>query len=431
LRERLSQDARADAESGLTMDISELERVRTIGVPAGASAIRLLVVEDSLVQRSHLVKVLHTVRGCTVLEAENGKSALAEIENAPEPVDVVICDLAMPEMDGMAFIRHLASIKPTPALIIVSSQPLRVLESVEVMAKAHGLRTLGIVEKPALKSKLLPLLERYEAVREPHRTADAASRIPVEEITEALKQGQFYPLFQPKVELATGKVTGAEALARWRRPGSEVIAPASFLPVIEAHGLIDELTWTMIDQAAAACREWHRHGLPISVAVNLSLATLTDPNLALRISERVLMQGLLPRHMILEVTEQAAVTDVAQMLETLVRLCISGFRLSIDDFGTGYSSLQQLSRVPFSELKVDQSFVAGASERESLRIILESSIQMARKLKLSVTAEGVETQQDWDLLKRLDCDCAQGYFIARPMEGPALVQWARDWDTRR
>jgi EAL domain-containing protein (putative c-di-GMP-specific phosphodiesterase class I) len=148
-------------------------------------------------------------------------------------------------------------------------------------------------------------------------------------------------------------------------------------------------------------------------------------------SQRVLRRGLHPRHMILEVTEQAAMTDVAQMLETLVRLCMSGFHLSIDDFGTGYSSLQQLSRAPFSELKVDQSFVTGASERESLRIILESSIQMARKLKLSVTGEGVETQQDWDLLQRLDCDSAQGYFIARPMEGAALVQWARAWETRR
>jgi EAL domain-containing protein (putative c-di-GMP-specific phosphodiesterase class I) len=191
---------------------------------------------------------------------------------------------------------------------------------------------------------------------------------------------------------------------------------------------MDELTWTMIDQAAVACRAWNRQGLEISVAVNLSLTSLSDPGLAQRLSKRVRRHGLSPRHVVLEVTERAAMSDVASMLETLVRLFMSGFRLSIDDFGTGYSSLQQLARIPFSELKIDQSFVTGASERESLRIILGSSIQMARRLKLGVTAEGVATQQDWNLLKQLDCDFAQGYLIARPMAGESVVGWAQRWE---
>jgi EAL domain-containing protein (putative c-di-GMP-specific phosphodiesterase class I) len=410
------------------MDMSEIAKHAAIDDVAYAPGLRVLVVEDSVVQRGFLVRALNELCPCSVLEADNGRTALAILNDASRPVDVVLCDLAMPEMDGMAFIGQLASIEPAPALGIVSGQPQRVLESVEVMARAHGLKTLGSLHKPANKDGLAALLKHFETTRGMRPSNEIADRVAVEEIRQALVREEFYPVFQPKVNLRTGRVCGAEALVRWRRPGVGTVTPAGFLPAVQQYGLMDDLTWTMIDQSAVACRAWNRQGLEMSVAVNLSLASLSDPGLAQRLKKRVRRHGLSPRHVVLEVTERAAMSDVASMLETLVRLYMSGFRLSIDDFGTGYSSLQQLARIPFSELKIDQSFVTGASERESLRIILESSIQMARRLKLAVTAEGVASQQDWDLLKRLECDHAQGYLIARPMASEPLVQWARSWE---
>jgi EAL domain-containing protein (putative c-di-GMP-specific phosphodiesterase class I) len=412
----------------LKVDMSEVASRAAIDEPAQAPELRLLVVEDSFVQRGLLVHALSVLCPCIVLEADNGRSALALLRNASKPVDIVLCDLEMPEMDGMAFIGHLASIDPAPALVIVSSQPPRVLESVEVMASAHGLKTLGSLHKPISRERLSALLRQFEAPRGKRPSNEVADRITREEIEQGLAREEFYPVFQPKVDFRTGKVSGAEALARWRRPGVGTVAPGAFLPAIEQYGLMDDLTWTMIDQSAVACHEWHRQGLAIPVAVNLSLASLSDTGLAQRLNERVRRHGLSPQHVVLEVTEQAAMSDVAPMIETLVRLFMWGFRLSIDDFGTGYSSLQQLTRIPFSELKIDQSFVTGGSERESLRIILESSIQMARKLKLAVTAEGIASQKDWELLKQLDCDFAQGYFIARPMAGESLVGWAQSWE---
>jgi EAL domain-containing protein (putative c-di-GMP-specific phosphodiesterase class I)/ActR/RegA family two-component response regulator len=410
------------------MDMSEVGKRSATDEPAQPSELRLLVVEDSIVQRGVLVRALNELRPCVVLEADNGRSALAMLKDASVPVDIVLCDLAMPEMDGMAFIGQLASIDPAPALVIVSGQPQRVLESVEVMACAHGLKTLGSLQKPANRDRLAGLLKQFEPTCGMRPSNEVVDRITFEEIRQALVREEFYPVFQPKVDLKTGRVRGAEALVRWRRPGVGTVTPARFLPAVEQYALMDELTWTMIDQAAVACRAWNRQGLEISVAVNLSLTSLSDPGLAQRLSKRVRRHGLSPRHVVLEVTERAAMSDVASMLETLVRLFMSGFRLSIDDFGTGYSSLQQLARIPFSELKIDQSFVTGASERESLRIILGSSIQMARRLKLGVTAEGVATQQDWNLLKQLDCDFAQGYLIARPMAGESVVGWAQRWE---
>ena len=163
------------------------------------------------------------------------------------------------------------------------------------------------------------------------------------------------------------------------------------------------------------------------MSVNLSLKSLADVHLADRVTDLVRSQELDPRHVVLEVTESAATTDVGKALENLARLRMKGFGLSIDDYGTGYSSMQQLTRIAFTELKIDQSFVTNAAKQESARVILESSLEMAKKLNMTAVAEGVETQADWNLLRQLGCDLAQGYFIARPMEAGAYLDWVRTW----
>jgi EAL domain-containing protein (putative c-di-GMP-specific phosphodiesterase class I) len=183
----------------------------------------------------------------------------------------------------------------------------------------------------------------------------------------------------------------------------------------------------MLGKAAAFCSTWRLAGLEATVSVNLSLNSLTDIQLAERVTELVVSQNLEPRQMVLELTESAATTDVGKALENLARLRMKGFGLSIDDYGTGYSSMQQLTRIAFTELKIDQSFVTNAAKQESAKVILESSLDMAKKLNITAVAEGVETQADWNLLRQLGCSLAQGYFIARPMEARAYLKWVRGW----
>jgi EAL domain-containing protein (putative c-di-GMP-specific phosphodiesterase class I) len=144
-------------------------------------------------------------------------------------------------------------------------------------------------------------------------------------------------------------------------------------------------------------------------------------------TEAATCNAIEPAHLVLEVTESVIGRDTTQLLETLARLRLRGFGLSIDDFGTGYSSMQQLSRISFTELKIDRSFVRGAASRSHLRTILEGSLTLARNLRLKSVAEGVETQEDWDLLRDLGCDEAQGYFIARPMPADAFLDWHASW----
>jgi EAL domain-containing protein (putative c-di-GMP-specific phosphodiesterase class I) len=183
----------------------------------------------------------------------------------------------------------------------------------------------------------------------------------------------------------------------------------------------------MITASARHCRQWQASGADIKVSVNISLSSLNKPSFADRITELVRDQRLDPRHMILEITESTAMTNVAQALENLARLRIKGFGLSIDDYGTGYSSMQQLTRVSFTELKIDQSFVSGAFAHPACRVVLEASLDIARKLHLTTVAEGVESLEDWRILRQLNCDIAQGFFIAEPMPGDAFPTWMMAW----
>jgi len=243
----------------------------------------------------------------------------------------------------------------------------------------------------------------------------------LKQILHGVEQGQFEPYFQPKVALATGKIFGAEALARWRHPEHGLIGPDAFIATLEQSGNIDVLTMLMLEKAANACCAWRALGMDVTVSVNLSLVALSDTSLADALTRVVRACGLEPVHMILEITETAAMTNVAPALENLARLRMRGFGLAIDDYGAGFSSLQQLTRVPFTELKIDQCFVTGSPSDASSRTIVESSVEMASRLGIKSVAEGVESQTEWDLLKASGCDLAQGYFIGRPMSHNAFL----------
>ena len=388
--------------------------------------LHILVAEDQDFQRKTLVRMLSGLGAKHVSTAPDGKAALDIFTGRVPPVDIIISDLEMPGMDGMEFMRHIGEANIPVSVIISSALDPALIASVETMTKAYGITLLGAIDKPATPEKLRALIDRYTPPKQ-KAPRPAAPAIPLEEIRRGLDAREFEPFFQPKVSLGDGSVVGAEALARWRHPQKGVLAPFAFITAMEDNGLIDSLTWSILEKSVASCREWLGRGLKATVSINLSLKSLGDPGLAERITAQVAAQNLAAGHVVLEITESAAMTDVAKALENLTRLRMKGFGLSIDDYGTGYSSMQQLSRIPFTELKIDQSFVFSAVEKESSRVILASSLDMAKKLKLKSVAEGVETRAHWDLLQGLGCDIAQGYFIAKPMEAAAFQQWALDW----
>jgi EAL domain-containing protein (putative c-di-GMP-specific phosphodiesterase class I) len=260
----------------------------------------------------------------------------------------------------------------------------------------------------------------YTADRDQHSPMRLAL---VAELRRAIETDELSLYFQPKVRMDTGKVTCAEALVRWQHPRHGMLNPDLFVPIAEQTGLIRPLSRWVLDAALRQVNSWRHDGLDLSVAVNLSMRNLHDPEIADMIRRRLLRWGVPPESLTIEITESSLMADAARAMEVLNRLRAMGVGVSIDDFGTGYSSLAYLKRLPVHELKIDRSFVAHMATDENDAAIVRSTIGLAHELGLSVVAEGVEDQDTWDVLANVGCDVAQGYFISRPLPPLVLGEW--------
>ena len=386
----------------------------------------IMVVEDHGFQRRMALRLLGELGVLHCSEAADGESALQTLQAAPAPPDIVIVDLDMPGMDGIEFIGHVAQKKLAHAVIVASALDPALLNTVQTMARAYGLRVLGCVEKPMTASKLADVLASYDTHPDPEEI-EACIEITPEALTEGLDRDEFVPFFQPQATFANGQVLGVEALARWRRRDGSVVRPGHFIPLIERQGLIDRLTDLVLEKACAWKNRWERLGLKQKISVNVSMLNLADVSAADRFQQIVRSHGVDPREVVLEITESSVMGEAAAALNVLARLRLKGFGLSVDDFGTGYSSLSQLSQIPFTELKIDRSFVSGSPAQPRKRAVIEASLELARKLNLAVVAEGVETIEEWQMLADLGCTCAQGYLIGRAVPGDQLAEVISRW----
>jgi len=390
--------------------------------------LRVMVVDDQQIQRNVLVRMLAAVGITDVLVACNGREGLDVLKSADPCPDVVISDLDMPEMDGIEFIRHLAQRHLARAVAVSSALEPTILRSVRTMATAYGLEVLGTLPKPPTKVALVELFSRLGTASRPAPTTDPALDFPKEVLEQALADGSITAHFQPQVSLRTGQITGSEALARWPNGPNGPVATNVFIPQIERHGLSGELTLRMLAEACRAQTLWMIcDGLDLGVSVNVSASCLSDVSTADRYLALVNELGGDPQRITIEVTERAFISDMGPALDVLTRLRVMGFKLSIDDFGTGYASMEKVDALPFSELKIDQSFVHDATADARQRTIIETSLDLARKLEIHTVAEGIETQEDWDLLMAMGGDYAQGWFIARAMPVKELSAWAATW----
>lgn len=247
------------------------------------------------------------------------------------------------------------------------------------------------------------------------------------ELRRALDRNEFLLYAQPKVELATGKVVGAEALVRWVHPEKGFIGPDNFIPFAETTGFIRMLTSWMLGKTAVLCAELQKKGIFLKFSVNLSTRDLLDQDLPVHFADILTRNNLSPSSMCLEITESAIMDDPVRAQLTLERLHGMGVELAIDDFGTGYSSLAYLKRLPVDELKIDKSFVMNMEHDADDAKIVKSTIDLGHNLGLRVVAEGLETLAVWDLLKQMGCDQAQGYYMSKPMPGDRFAEWLEQW----
>jgi diguanylate cyclase (GGDEF)-like protein len=247
------------------------------------------------------------------------------------------------------------------------------------------------------------------------------------ELRRALDRNEFRLYVQPKLELATGRMVGVEALVRWQHPERNLVFPDSFIPFAESTGFIRLLTCWMLEQGAILCKSLQAQGVALKISVNLSTRDLLDPDLPAKFAEILVRYQVAATSFCLEITESAIMGDPVRAQSTLERLCEMGADLSIDDFGTGYSSLAYLKRLPVHELKIDKSFVMNMESDLDDAKIVRSTIDLGHNMGLRVVAEGVENEAVWHLLAQMGCDQAQGYFMGKPMPVEALPAWLKAW----
>jgi EAL domain-containing protein (putative c-di-GMP-specific phosphodiesterase class I)/GGDEF domain-containing protein len=243
------------------------------------------------------------------------------------------------------------------------------------------------------------------------------------ELRQAITAGELFLLFQPKIDLETGLVSGLEALTRWQHPTFGLISPDEFIPVAERTGLIIPLTLWVLHQSLLQCRDWQRLGFEVNVSVNLSMWNLEAQELPDQLEGLLTRIGVAPEKLELEITESAIMVDPQRVMHTLMRIKDLGVKFAIDDFGTGYSSLAYLKKLPVSGMKIDKSFVLNMEVDRDNAVIVRSIIDLGHNLGLKVVAEGVETAEANEMLKSFQCDEAQGFYYSRPVPAYAITDF--------
>ncbi len=386
--------------------------------------LKLLIVDDSPVQREYMLQLCHDIGFAEVSSAENGEIALPMLQQ--QQFDVLICDLEMPGLDGIELLHKVASLNCNAAVIIVSGREQNLLTAVELMARSDGLQVLGSLQKPLDTAAFSQLLSQLKPQAHSNKNLAQQQQQPLldfKELSEALQQHRFVLHYQPKVDVQSGQLAGVEALVRLQHPSRGLIYPGHFIAVCERFNLIDALSYEVLLLAIAQLQQWRVQGFVPNISVNLSATSFENAFFLQQVNQLLADSAIDPAQLMFEVTETAVIRNMGQALAFLSRLRLSGFGLSIDDYGTGYSSVKQLSQIPFTELKIDRSLIDGIASRRHLQVILSSTLSMCQQLGIKVVAEGVESHADWQYLQQFSGLVAQGYYLAKPMPCQALEEW--------
>lgn len=383
----------------------------------------VLVLEDEPFQRLVTVTALEKLLPGSVLQAADGEEAVAIIATR-DAVDIVLCDLKMAGMDGLAFLRHASASGKVGAVVLCSELDPMLRQATIAMIQCLGLTFLGDLGKPFKLEGFRQLMNHYhEQCSAVQKMLSPAELPSLGDVQRGLDNGEFEAYYQPKVALQCQMLAGAEVLARWTHPQWGVLSPAHFLPVMEEHNLIDRMFWQLLDQGLALQQRLAAKGRLINLAFNLHPAQLACAELTERIAILLKRSQIPAASVMFEITESGVISAPARSLENLVRLRMLGCGLAMDDFGAGYSSLHRLSELPFSQIKLDRVFIRKMQSQPKSAAIISCSVALAQALGISLVIEGVETIEQQDRLLELGGTLAQGFLFARPMPETHFIEF--------
>lgn len=390
--------------------------------------LQIMILEDHPFQLKFAKKLVESVVDNEVLVASDGSQAIEALKQNNVDCDIVFCDLAMEGMDGVEFIRRAGEENLAKAIVIASAAELEVIDTVSRMVQAHNIQLLGCIKKPFSVARVSELIQDY--LNSNDETQSSSSNytpqklnIEPEDVLDGLNKNQFVPFYQAKYCIESKSYIGVEALARWQHPTHGLISPAIFIPIIESHGWDKQLTESILSQSLRDCKDWNKQGFDLSVAVNVTTTLINDNQFADFVKNKLSEIALSANKLLIEITESSVLQNSANSLETVSRLRLQQIQIAVDDYGTGFSSLEQLCKAPFSQLKLDRSFIQDIDLVDKNRVIVAHTIDLAKQLRLQTVAEGVERKEEVDVLTQLGADEIQGFFFAKPMPNQDFLNW--------
>lgn len=393
------------------------------------SASTALIVEDSTVQREHVIGLLRQIGFGTILAANDGINALRTLEQHGAPVDLVLTDLDMPGMDGVELIQQLTKRRLAANLIAASANQPRLQEAAHSLPAGCATRLLATIAKPVRLEALQALLENAAmlALAELEQ-ADAIAGVSLAEIEAARDEGRFFPYYAPRVALDSGRLLGISVQGRWQHPQRGVLESAAILPALAGHTeLAGSIVLALVSQAAADLHDWQDMGLSaIKLSLPLPAELLGDLGELGRLVAGIQARDVKPASVCWDISEAVVAQCAPDALHNISRVSLRGFGVGAVHCGRYEARMRDFACFPLSEITIDPLFVHEAAQRSHRRPLFDGLLAMAGKLGVPVCADGIEKAEDWALMRELGCSAGQGPMVGGPMPGADFVTWFKD-----
>ncbi|WP_440873714.1 EAL domain-containing response regulator [Thalassotalea sp. PLHSN55] len=391
------------------------------------SWLNVLLVDDSVSILNYVSEVLNKVYDITSIFTASSAVEATQIIRKTNNINLVFLDLNMPNVDGIQLLEQISQLKYKGYLVIMSGVSIRIISSVELLAKKYQLNYIGTLLKPMHESDFHPIFQKIGLNKTHYSAAESLKNY---EIIRAIKNDDIEVLYQPQVELITRTFVGVEALCRMKHPRLGTVSPDQFIDKAEESDLIVHITMAVFKKSMHNWRKWHQMGLHIKLSVNASPIALEQPEFA-DVILHLLQEFSMPADMLcIEVTESVLADNPIQELVNLNRLHMKGVEIALDDFGKENSTVERLQKLPLNYLKLDKSYFIDHKETIGQLSLINTSLSLASKLNIKTVAEGVENSEVMKLVTEIGCDFAQGYYIARPISAKEIIPWAKQWNSQ-
>ncbi|MEM9276938.1 MAG: EAL domain-containing response regulator [Pseudomonadota bacterium] len=384
-----------------------------------------LVIDDDPTQIAILTAYLTAQQVQRIESSSNAALALSKIRDNNNNFDLIVSDLQMPEMDGLELLRHLSAQNYKGSLVLMSGVEQSLLNHAAKLARMHKLNLIGQIHKPLNKASLESVFLKTQGLETASQN-DKSLVLTQGDFINGMEKNEILPFFQPKVNIQSGKIVGAEALARWNKPGIGNISPDIFIEFAAKNGWIEDVTVHLLKHTLQAVGPFLRIDPRLRFAINIAPSMMHQIALPDQLKAIIESCGISPENISFEITENSILNLEPATLEVLSRLRIHNFDVAIDDFGTGSSNIQTLRDFPYSELKIDKSFISNVTENAFSRETVHAAVALAKEQRMRIVAEGVETVETLEYVRNLGIEHAQGYLFAKALSAEDYLAFIRE-----